>query len=73
MNILHKTLTVGCFLLFGTSGFGASSPTLHAIGEHYYAVLQVPASVHPIEVRITDAQQKVFLHLTLDAAEGAYE
>ncbi len=73
MNTLHKTFVIGYFLVLTNSGFGATLPTLHAIGEHHYAMLEVPASVHPIEVRITNAQQQVFLHLTLNAAQGAYE
>ena len=43
------------------------------MGEHHHVILQIPESAHPAKVTITNAQQQIFLHLTLNAVDGAYE
>lgn len=73
MNTLRNASVLGLIFLLTSPLYATSLPTLHAVGQHHYAVLLVPPSVHPVVVKITDDQQKTFLHLTLDAEEGIEE
>lgn len=73
MNMLRNLLTVGLVSLLTSFGFATTGPTLHASGEHHYAMLLVPPSDHPVTVKVTDGHQQVFLHRTLDAAAGSEE
>ena len=51
----------------------ASLPTWHIAEPHRCAMIVVPPSEHPVTIRVIDAQQRVFVSLTLDASEGIEE
>jgi hypothetical protein len=70
-----------CLTLLLTIGLGGVSsnslaawlPTWHIAAPHRCAMIVVPPSEHPVIIRVTDAQQQVFLLLTLDARSGIEE
>ena len=65
-----KIFMIGCLLLVTTGAFAFTLPTLHAIGQHRCAMLLTPSSEQPVVVTVTDAQQQIFLQLSLDATDG---
>ncbi len=70
-----KTACLTLLMTIGLGGFfsfslAASLPTWHIAAPHRCAMIVVPPSEHPVTIRVTDAQQRVFLSLTLDALEG---
>ena len=73
-----KNLGYTLLLMVGLGGipsFGSSAslPTWHIAAPHRCAMIVVPPSEHPVIIRVTDAQQQVFLLLTLDAQNGIEE
>lgn len=68
-----KALVLGILLLLSIDSVARTLPTWHAAGEHHHAMLLIPPSEAPVIVRIVDAQQRVLLHLTLEAIQGAKE
>ena len=70
MNTLRNTLLFSFAFLLAQAGVASTLPTLHAVNQHHYAMLLVPPSDHPVTIKITDGQQRVFLHLVLDATTG---
>ena len=69
---LTLLITIGLGV-FSSFGLAATLPTWHVAAPHRCAMIVVPPSEHPVIIRVTDAQQQVFLLLTLDAQNGIEE
>ena len=71
MKNLGFTLLIIVSLGVLPSSSAASLPSWHVLETHRCAMIVVPPSEHPLIIKVTDAQQQVFLYLTLDASNGA--
>ena len=73
-----KNIGYTLLIFTGLGGFSSfasatSLPTWHVLETHRCAMIVVPPSEYPVTIKVTDAQQQVFLWLTLDASQGVKE